>query len=285
MLNGNLSSLLRYASHPIEIGRNIRRWRNTETVDLPLVLVLGPPRSGTTLLHRTLLNHSRIAGFSEETSIISPKSIYDFNRFAHFVDEDAYRTALDNTRSLAGFFAALHKYALPAGDLAYYAEKTPQHAKRLDYILSRFPNVRIVFAVRDGRDTYCSGKAAGNIPQARTIRSHAAYFMACVRPAMTESARRQDQICVVRYEDFTIDPSGQLDRIMGFLGVDAEPEAQLSAAARKSDDRALRAEFARLNAPISGETVGRWRREMTGTEATAYARIAGSGLSHFGYEI
>jgi hypothetical protein len=274
-----------YIRKPGDILRNRRRWTDPETSDLPVAFILGPPRSGTTLLNRVLLNHSAIRGFPVQTNIFSPRSIYDLKRFSHYADPSITARALTETRSLSGFFARLHELSFP--DLpqdGYYLEKTPQHARYLSHILRHLPKSKVIFAVRDARDTFCSGRSAQNIPQVRSVPVHARYFNSCVDP-VRGLLSNHERILVVRYEEFTAAPEAGLTRIMGFLGLDPEMENQLAPSNEAKDWRAAEKAFERLNQPITPATVGRWRNEMSTEEMAAYRRIAGKSLELFGYPL
>ncbi|WP_158243224.1 sulfotransferase family protein [Acidimangrovimonas sediminis] len=285
MIPEHIKPLLQYAKNPSQILANIRRWKSPQVDQFPFIFVLGPPRSGTTLLHRILLNHSKIVGFSEETGSFSPRSVYDYERFKHFLNKDAHTKALATTSSMAGFFSEFHKLSLdlPAG--GRFVEKTPQHAIYLSYLMSRFPQAQFIFALRDPRDTFCSGFSAGNIPQARHVEKHARYFQSCVAPLIALHDMYHSRVCMVKYEDFTRTPRGEVGRIMKFLKLSGEEDFQLSRRAVSSDDRAHKAEFQRLARPITPATVGRWKTEMSKKQVSVYQKIAGDSLSYFGYEL
>lgn len=270
-----------YARHPHHVVAQVQRFRRSRPHAGRFVFVMGPPRSGTTLIHRLLLNHSHLEGFSYETSIISPKPIFDPARFTHYVDAHVHAQALAQTRDLPGFFARLHELALPAPPPGgWFVEKTPQHARRLRFILDMFPAARVVFCVRDGRDTFCSGRAAGNIPQARDVARHARYFDACMAPYFGTAP--DPRVRLLRYEDFVADPWPQLADLMRFVDLEAEP-GQRDTARTGRDARAAHKAFDRLSKPIDAGTVARWRDEMTPEEIARYERIAGPALDRLDY--
>ncbi|MBW6417909.1 sulfotransferase [Celeribacter sp. PS-C1] len=274
-----------YLKRPDFMLKTAVRWYASETSDLKTVFVMGPPRSGTTLLQRLILNHSKVFGFPLETNIVSPRPIFDYSRFADYVPEEIYKSALADSRSLIGFFDLLHRRSFPdRPEDSWIVEKTPQHARNLAYILNRMPEAKVVFVVRDGRDTLCSGRSAQNIPQANVLSSHAAYYNACVFPLMNlkEGANR---VKLVRYEEFTASPERQLSDICRFLGLEPELETQLHPSQASDDKRAGEKAFERLGQAITPATVGRWRTEMTPEEIAEYKKIAGRSLAFLGYEV
>ncbi|MET3598513.1 sulfotransferase family protein [Martelella mangrovi] len=275
----------RYISHPGEILKNFRRWKNPEVSNIPVAFVLGPPRSGTTLLNRLLLNHPATRGFPIQTNIFSPRSIYEVERFKHYAEPALVNRALAESRSLAGFFARLHEISFPdMPEEGWYVEKTPQHARYLSYILKHLPNSKIILAVRDGRDTFCSGRSAQNIPQASSVKAHARYFNSCIDP-VRKLLGENDRILVVKYEEFTSDAEAGLTRIMNFLDLPVDLKKQLVPSSAEKDWRVSEKAFQRLAQPITPATVGRWRKEMTGSEIAEYNSIAGKNLLVFDYPL
>lgn len=280
--SGNLQHYMRYIRHPNELLANYRRWHDLTISQHPFIFLLGPPRSGTTLLQTLLLAHSNITGIAEETSIISPKSIHDPNRFKCFLNASAHQTILSQTTGLADFFEAVHSEVLGSSfrTKAYTVEKTPQHVKYLDFILQHFPHSKVVHILRDGRDTFCSGRSARNIPQARSVETHAKYWASCIKARL---AQHSEYVHDLTYEDLTSNPKEELNKVMSFLELEFEPD-QLDMSKRSGDMRARQKAFERLNASISNSTVGRWKNEMSNNEKEIYIKYAGKQLSFYGYE-
>lgn len=276
----------RYLKHPVDIPRNLLRWKRSRPTDLPVVFVLGAPRSGTTLLHRILLNHSKLKGFSFETDIISPKSVHDFTRYEGLFDRELFDDALAATSGISDLFAYLHRHGLgPLGEdgTVFYVEKTPQHVKRIDFILANFPNALIVNMVRDGRDAFCSGQNARNIPQAADLARYAGYWRECVARRLAHAG--DPRILDVRYEDFTADAATGLAGVMAHLGLEVETENQLGAGSLSQDTRSSEYAFKRLNEPISTKTVERWRTELSAEQNRLFVEVAGSELARMGYDV
>ena len=282
MMHEILKHIARYLWNPAEVWRNISLWRHAKISEMRIVFVLGAPRSGTTLIHRVLLNHRRIYGFAAETSVFSPKSLFEDSRFDALVGAVEWRDYLRQSRDVVSLFETLHLRAFPQGSDAgnWYVEKTPQHVKRLAFLLRHFPEAKFVHLVRDGRDAYCSGRAAGNIPQCSSAASYARYWKTCLDSRLRENSSR---ILDVRYEDFVANPSNWLSRIMAFIGLECDAEQQLAMTQRARDDRASAPEFARLASTIDSSTVGRWKKELTDVEIETFERRAADILVRFGY--
>lgn len=285
MLPAQLKAYLPYVRKPLEITRNFRRWRSAERVHTPFVFILGPGRSGTTLLDRLLLNHSRMRGFPIQTKIFSARPIHDYARFQHFLTRDVFDRALAESGSLAGFLSAIHTLTFDLPEGGYFVEKTPEHAIHLAYLMDRFPAARFVFALRDPRDAFCSGRKDGFIPQASAIPGYLDYLGATVRPMLDLSENEKTRLHVVRYEEFTRSPLAEMQRLMGFLGLPGEEERQLAPTAPTEDWRAKDKQFARLAEPVSATTVGRWRDQLGKDEQAAFHQRGGKLLRQLGYNI
>lgn len=284
MLPPQLKAYLPYLRQPAEIFRNFRRWRSTERVDTPFVFILGPGRSGTTLLDRILLNHSRMRGFPIQTKIFSARPIHDYARFSHYLSQDVFDRALAQSQSLAGFLSAIHtlSFDLPSG--GYFVEKTPEHAIHLRYLMDRFPAAKFLFTLRDPRDAFCSGRKDGFIPQAAAIPGYLHYLEKTVEPMLRLAEPDKQRLHIVRYETFTQAPLEQLQRLMAFLNLSGEEEQQLAPAAPGEDWRAGDEQFARLTQPVSPATVGRWQTQLSSEEQAAF-RQRNDLLSQLGYPV
>lgn len=77
----------------------------------PLLFICGPPRSGTTVVYQTLVNHLPVAYFSNLTALFprSPLSAHRLlERFVPRPRQAAYRSYYGRTTGLAGTNDALH---------------------------------------------------------------------------------------------------------------------------------------------------------------------------------
>lgn len=273
-----------YLRNPVNFVKQTRLWLSHDLCSVPFLFVIGPPRSGTTLVQRILLNHNKIVGYEEETAIFSFRSIYDFERFRHFLDKKVYENAVQKSSSVAEFFATIHKMTFALPDDGYFCEKTPQHAKYLKYLISRFPSSKFLFCVRDPRDAYCSAKASGVILQSGSVIHHAKYFNSCSRDLIAlKSCGKGEDILLVKYEDLTKAPRDTVGSMMSFIGLEANIAVQLNPQCNIGDVRAARSEFMRLGENITAKTVGRWYSEMSRGEALKYQAVAGASMAFFGY--
>ncbi len=255
-------------------------WRFPRTVsDQPLVFVVGAPRSGTTLLQRVIATHSKFVSIDGETGIFSARNIFDRPHF-HLSDEDT-RALLASSKDIVDLFARGVALLESRSGGATFVEKTPQHVKHLPFLVKHFPQAKFVHIIRDGRDCYCSAQHHPNIPQRNSVRTFASYWRRCIRSS--DQIAGHPSLATLYYQDFTDNPRRELTRIMGHLGVEVE-DAQLDPGTTGLDARSGLAHFSRLSQAVTGETVGRWRQEMSEKDAGEFERVAGHELRQHGYQ-
>lgn len=119
-------------------------------MNIPIVMIVGPPRSGTTLLGNLLGLHPQIS------TIIEPYYIWDrhFREAPHdqFSENDA---SLPVIRQIRGSFG---RY-LRATGTDFVIDKSPRNSLKIPFIRAVFPEARFIIIRRDPRDTILSVQA------------------------------------------------------------------------------------------------------------------------------
>jgi hypothetical protein len=277
-MKGKYIALMHYVSKPNHIVGNLILWRNAKISDRDVVFVVGAPRSGTTLVQTIVASHPLFVSIEGETDFFSPRDLYNLNRFRSFILPKNYSEILASSRDVVTLFEKAYLLRFPPGVTP--VEKTPQHAKRIGFLVRHFRRARVINVYRDGRDCFVSGQRAGVIPQARSASAFARYWVRCIDARSV--LRDHQRIVDVRYEDLVADPREQIARMMSFLGHTAVEE-QASSLVRGADRRSHRAHFARLAKPIDASSVGQWRTVMSPREVRAFERYAGDMLRRLGY--
>jgi Sulfotransferase family len=179
-----------------------------------------------------------------------------------------------------------------------WGDKTPHHVRRMDLIARLLPEARFIHLIRDGRDVTLSviqeralsGRTAGAAEVARRwARSVAA-------------ARRQASALrfylEIRYEDLVLDTEATLRAVCDFIELPWDPRmlsyhegsaARLSELVTADPARASSAEQRRQKhvwtaRPPEAGRVGRWRSEMSASDARIVAAAAGEMLRALGYD-
>jgi hypothetical protein len=267
------------------------------------ILVLGAPRSGTTVLRRLLNAHPEIA---------SPPETYLFTAAARFLATerivDGGMLGVVPGLALAGFgpdevrerlrdfvFGFHDRYAAREGKTRW-AEKTAVDVFHLDQI-DRLCGAHITYVclVRHGLDVACSTRDLVQRGEAYLRELHG-YVARWPRPleafchAWVDACgaildlveRRPEQTMLLRYEDLVADPQAAMHRLMAFLGT-AWDEAWLPEALGRSDDAGLGDWRGLGRREMSDASIGRWQ-QLSRTTRSELGQIVNPMLARLGYE-
>ena len=222
------------------------------------LLIVGMPRSGTSLLEQILASHPAIhaAGELPQLSRIAdrlhapnekPQPYPECLEFLspHKVDELAfqYRTALE---------------PVPEGK-AYVTDKMPQNSLHLELAALLLPQCRVIHCVRDPRDTcvscYFTAFARGN--EFKFDLGHLASFYRDYRRLMEHWEQvLAVPILRVRYEDLVMHTEPQVRRVLEFLGL---PWDDRCLRFYENERPVLTASEEQVRRPIYASSVGRWK--------------------------
>src|SRR5512145_1853257 len=155
----------------------------------PMPIIVGVPRSGTTLLRMMIDAHPAVAippetGFLPALADLDPASgssdaawqiITGFHTWPDFqLDPAVLRTTLDRLSPASPADAARAFYRLYAQrhGKARWGDKTPTYGTQLDRIASLLPEAHFIHLIRDGRDVMVSARNLWFRP-GDTIEAHA----------------------------------------------------------------------------------------------------------------
>jgi hypothetical protein len=279
-------------------------------------VIVGVPRSGTTLLRMMMDAHPELAippetGFLPSLADVEASAggaggtvelITGFHTWPDFqlsaaelraeVERRRDRTPADVARTFYRSYAA--RFGKPR-----WGDKTPTYGAALDRIESLLPEARFIHLIRDGRDVVLSVRNLWFRP-GDTVEACAADWAARIAATRTLGSRVAHYL-EVRYETLVSDPEPTLRGICRFadLAFDLQMLAYHRGAAgrlaehadRHAPDGTLlvssaeRSENQRLvNEPPRPDRICRWRSEMTEEELRRFASVAGEWLERLGYE-
>jgi hypothetical protein len=286
----------------------------------PMPIIVGSPRSGTTLLRLMLDAHPDLTippetGFlvmrpepsrAEETEAAAfarcltsyPPDAPGWADFQLPSDEFARRVGkLAPFSPAEGFREFYRMYAERIGK-PRWGDKTPMYSRHLREIEALLPEARFIHLIRDGRDTAVSLRRQWFSPGS-DIATQARFWRDNVRNTRREGAACRHYL-EVHYEDLVRDPSTVLKRICTSIELrwDERVLAYHHGAAtrlaehqgrRRSDGSLLLTSEARRQQQASSAElpnsakIGQWRQALTPEEQQSFADEAGALLIELGY--
>ncbi|GAA0814373.1 sulfotransferase family protein [Spirilliplanes yamanashiensis] len=270
------------------------------------IIVVGCPRSGTTMLQLMLHAHPRIA-VPPENRFVLPA----YHRRAEFGNlEDAANRrrlgewivghkgfgdfGLDRAGLVEEIVAAPGTLGSAIGTVlrAYSArfgkprwgDKRPAYLRNLDIVLRLFPDAQVVNIVRDGRDCVASLKEMPWLGE-----SFEAIVGSWAR-AVDEGdrwARRLDASSYhqLRYEDLVTDPEPHLRALCAFLGEDYDPAMAKPGEQATVAVPAYKTWHSRTRGEVTTERVQSWQHRLTAEELALCETALASRLRSCGYEL
>ena len=263
--------------------------------------IVGHERSGTTLAAAMFDRHSRVAVPPEThffTDLCPPNRAHEtadpifmvnhLSRGCRMRDlglngpELLDRLARVRPTWANLFLQALKLYAEPRGK-ELTGEKTPNHWRHVPELLELFPNSRLIWVVRDGRDTVLSLMKAPWKRHSNVV-LHALSWRRCAERMLALESRFSDRILRLRFEDLVTTPQAEIGRACEFIGVDFESR-QLDPAAETGVVPAWELPWkGRVLAPPDPSRIGVASREMTEESMEILNLVMGPSLNSLGYE-
>lgn len=293
----------------VECMEQIRQ-SELEGVKHNIFFIVGPSRSGTTLLQVMLSSHQHIT---------IPPETHFFHHLPrlkkHFGDsldekgkwqivkywQDYHSRMRDLGLSkilIKDAVAQCNPYTLEELFIIYLTlygknrsktvigEKTPRHIMHVEDILKAFPKAKIIALFRDPRATALSEKKAsfGSPSVYVTARRWVKY---AARHLAYSQELPDDQYMMVRYEDLIQKPESILKSISSFLNVPFE-EQMLKYYERAEHEKGF-PEHERWKTgtekPIQKDRNQRWKQELTPEEIQLIQRKVSGYMEELGYEL
>jgi LPS sulfotransferase NodH len=274
-------------------------------VDRP-VIVLGCPRSGTTLLQVAVHAHPRMALPPETWLLVDAyRRRLDFGDLTERAGRERvaeWVLARRKTRDLGLDAVQLRQRIVSAPPtlgsclgtvLQAYAErfgktrwgdKRPGYYQDVRVLLRLFPDAQFVHVVRDGRDCVASLK---RMPWWRTGSSNAVATWVEALELGRHWSRKlgPDTWHTVQYEHLLADPEAELRRLCGFLGETYDPAmlrtgevAQVAVPRRKTW-------HSHTAQPMDSTRIAAYRTGLDHDELALIETVAGRWLEHYGYPL
>jgi hypothetical protein len=272
--------------------------------DTPRFMIVGPPRSGTTLVQRlaselpgvrvppeTHFFDQYVAGLIERRSFPLDRTALSEELRAYLAIGDLEGLTLDpaavverlggTCASPVALFAAIVETLCGGAEVC--GEKTPDHLRWWRPLAHVLPDLRIVAVLRDPRATVASGRRMPWSTHPHGVLAEA-WRLGALEVARMADALPPERRLVLRYEDVVADPDAARASIARLIGV-----AQTAGPALGDDELAalrLPREWwkDKVSGPVSGEWVDKWRDELTESEAREIALVCREEMSRWGYD-
>lgn len=285
------------------------------------IIVLGCPRSGTTMLQVMLHSHPRIA-IPPEIRFLLPTYIgrrkygdlrqpdnrrrladdivqgritpgatgvasdETKNRFRDLkLDPDEVTEAIVGGPPTVGSALAivLQLYAKRFGK-PRWGDKRPAYHRCLPFIQRMFPDAQIIQIVRDGRACVASLK---RMPWWQRDVYTAAAEWAIAYDNCQRFARQlpADTFYQVKYEDLVDDPETELTKLCAFLGEEYDPAMSHPADTARMAVPKRKTWHAATRSDVDASQVDKWREELDPWEIELCETVLGDRLRSYGYTV
>jgi tetratricopeptide (TPR) repeat protein len=225
------------------------------------VFVLGFPRSGTTLLAEVLAGHPDAALLDEQP--VLRDAILEFTARPGGLARLAAASPDLIAQARARYWQRVEEAGVaPAGRLVI--DKVPLNTLHLPIVARLFPDARIVFALRDPRDTVfgCFRRLFALNPflyEFLTLGGAAGFYDTTLQLAERYRAHLPLAVHELRNEDLRADAARSVGTLCEFLGIEPDP-AMTDFAARTAQRAIASPDAARLAEGIESEARHSWRR-------------------------
>lgn len=277
------------------------------SADRPIIVV-GCPRSGTTMLQLMLHAHPRIAVPPETRFVLAVyRERRDFGdltvaanrralarrivgpRETRFCDlgldaDDVVARITAGPGTLGSALGTVfQRYATRFGK-PRWGDKRPAYLHNIDALLRLFPDAQFINIVRDGRDCVASLKEMSWHRQ--DIYATVAAWARAIDDAR-RAARRlgPHQWHEVRYEDLVADPHGRLAAVCAYLDEEYDPAMARPSAVAGVAVPTFKTWHALTHAPVTTQRVQSWQTRLSPEEIALCEAALGSRLAAAGYEL
>jgi hypothetical protein len=193
-----------------------------------LIIVGGPPRSGTTLVQNILDMHPEITGapeFLHFPDIVRMRQAMSANIARGWLEEYCTQEELDEY--LRRFVESLFRKV--ATRTQYISEKTPQNVLCFQELIELFPGAKYVNIVRDPRAIVASLLQVYNRAREKGITVYPsyvrdvfkaiAYTKLCLQKGLEFTAGNAGKVYTLKYEALLSNPEMETRKLCEYLGV------------------------------------------------------------------
>ena len=234
------------------------------------VFIFSLPRSGSTLLQRTLMAHEKIASSAEPWLLLpqvyalrSQGQLSEYgslpaSRGINDLIENLPNKKADYYEAIRGFTDHIHSKMASNGEV-YFLDKTPRYFYIIDELAEIFPEAKFIFLFRRPEQIYSSMIVTwGN----NSFRSFLSSYHDLVDgfPKLSEGfEKHKSRSIAVNYEDFVKNPEAELRQIMTYLDLDYRDELTTDFSDQETKGRLGDPTGVKAYNSISTQTLDKWK--------------------------
>lgn len=273
--------------------------------------IVGPSRSGSTLLARMLDAHPELAVLPESWMFVTLDRLGCVTEFRNkwqyilFMNE-VYRALSEYEDPAATVIAAaaakqpayvgptrpilenLGEAYMRARSANHWGEKTPSHALRLPEIHAVFPEAKLICIVRDPRDILVSyaDRWNGGKPETLFLMRSAALVRYYLHHLVSNRAFPPENVHWVTYESLVTNTEATLQGICHFLAIDYDSSMMEYHTHHYLYSNSRLIEFHRLlDKPPTRSRIGRYREALTSDQLIMIESFLRHEMNILGYEV
>ena len=245
------------------------------------LLMLGFPRSGTTLLENVLASHPGIETFEEIPAFAR------MNAFIAALPEGTSALTLDQAMTVrARYYAEIDHWKRKPG-ASVFIDKLPIISGQAKFLSRIFPDKRYIFSIRHPYDVVLSCYKQNFTPNVAmdnftTIEDSCKVYDFVMRNWFDVFSLQSEQVCYIRYDALVQDFRVEVTRALGFLGFDWD-DSVLSFSERAEDRKVKTPSYAKVRSGIGIGVQSSWRY-YDFLFRKPEARLLKPWLDLFGYE-
>ena len=246
------------------------RWRKSAVTDLQprrnLSLLCSYPRSGTTLMEYVLDAHPQVIS-ADETTVFHNVAYFPLSNRSS--PSSSFISVLDSmpARQLreirAEYFRGMESFLGESIGSRLLLDKNPSYTFDLPTILRIFPEIKVLFALRDPRDVCLScfmqpAPMIADMSAWLTLEGTVQHYSHVMNLWLAWRPWIGDQGTEVRYEEMVQDLEGESKRTLDFLGLPWDES--LRNFNERAQTKVVRSPtFAEVSRPVYKTSVARWR--------------------------
>lgn len=267
--------------------------------DFEPIFIVGCPRSGTTLLTVLLDRHDQIAMPPETHFFLHLPWNWRSAKYTHeelvdyFVDQThMWDMKLDRDAVLDRFRAdeptfpnffrrALEEFGGRSGKVQP-GEKSPVHLSYIPRIVEMYPEAKILWLVRDGRDSVMAILRAPDFP--KNVRRSSHLWRRTILEGLRHERDWPRNVLRVHFEELLRNPKAEMERVSRFLGVEFQ-ERQLDSGVQSGVVMTKELNYkGRALGQLDLSKIGEYRRQATPDQLRVMDAIMSRALRTMGYE-